>query len=153
MEQFQVDGVFSPELYKSVLASAGYTPGYFKQSLRDDMLLSQLRSGLVGSEFVTPWELELNSRVISEQRDLRYFTIPIEKFTSTSPVTEAQIETYYSAHQEDFRTPESVDIDYLELTLDDFRQPVEESAIQEAYELATAGSPVQNAKPRIPYPV
>ncbi len=136
MEQFQVDGVFSPELYKSVLSSAGYTPGYFKQSLRDDMLLSQLRSGLAGSEFITPWELELNTRVIWEQRDLRYFTIPIEKFTSTKPVTEAQIETYYSAHQEDYRTPESVDIDYLELTLDDFRQPVDESAIQEAYELA-----------------
>ncbi len=136
MEEFQVDGVFSPELYKSVLASAGYTPSYFKQSLRDDMLLSQLRSGLVMSEFVTPGELELNSRVISEQRDLRYFTIPIEKYTSTSSVTETQVEAYYSAHQEDFRTPESVDIDYLELTIDDFRQPVDESAIREAYELA-----------------
>lgn len=134
MEQFQVDGVFSPEVYKSVLASAGYTPGYFKQSLRDDLLLSQMRSGLVESEFVTPWELELNSRVILEQRDLRYFTIPIEKYASTSPVTEAQIETYYNAHQEKFRTLESVDIDYLELALDDFRQPVDESAIQEAYE-------------------
>jgi peptidyl-prolyl cis-trans isomerase D len=137
MEQFKVDGVFSPELYKSVLASAGYTPGYFKQSLRDDLLLSQLRSGLVGSEFVTPSELELNTRVISEQRDLRYFTIPVEEYASNSPVTEAQVETYYNAHQEDFRTPESVDVDYIELTIDDFRQPVEESAIQEAYKLAT----------------
>jgi len=137
MEQFQVDGVFSPELYKSVLANAGYTPGYFKQSLRDDMLLSQLRSGLVASEFVTPGELELNTRVISEQRDLRYFTIPVEKYSSISSVTEAQVETYYSAHQEDFRTRESVDIDYLELTIDDFRQPVTDSAIQEAYKIAT----------------
>jgi len=137
MEQFQVNGVFSPEVYKGVLASAGYTPGYFKQSLRDDILLGQLRSGLVGSEFVTPWELELNARVISEQRDLRYFTIPVEKYTSISSVTEAQLEIYYRAHQEDFRTPESVDIDYIELTIDDFRQPVEDSALQEAYKLAT----------------
>jgi peptidyl-prolyl cis-trans isomerase D len=136
MEQFQADGAFSPDVYKSVLASAGYTPGYFKQSLRDDLLFNQLRSGLVGSEFVTPSELELSSRVILEQRDLRYFTIPIERFTPTSPVTEAQIETYYHAHQADFLTPESVDIDYLELALDDFRQPVEEPAIQEAYELS-----------------
>ena len=30
MDQFQVDGVFSPEAYKNVLASAGYTPSYFK---------------------------------------------------------------------------------------------------------------------------
>jgi peptidyl-prolyl cis-trans isomerase D len=135
MQQFQADGAFSPDVYKSVLASAGYTPSYFKQSLRDDLLFNQLRSGLVGSDFVTPLELELNTRVISEQRDLRYFTLPIEKFAPVSPVTEAQIETYYTAHQDDFRTQESVDIDYIELALDDFRQPVEETAIQDAYEL------------------
>jgi peptidyl-prolyl cis-trans isomerase D len=136
MEQFQVDGTFSPDLYKSVLSGAGYTPSYFKQSLHDDMLLNQLRSGLAGTEFVTPAEQELNAHVIWEQRDLRFFTIPIEKFTSSSPVTDAQIEAYYGAHQDDFQTPESVDIDYLELALEDFRQPVEESAILEAYELS-----------------
>ena len=136
MEQFQVDGAFSPDLYKSVLSSAGYTPSYFKQSLRDDMLLNQLGSGLAGSEFVTPSELELNARVISEHRDLRYFTIPQEKFLPISPVTDEQKQAYYDAHQDDFRTPESVDIDYIELALDDFRQPVDESVILEAYELS-----------------
>ncbi len=33
MEQFQLDGQFSPEVYKSVLSSAGYTPASFKQVL------------------------------------------------------------------------------------------------------------------------
>jgi peptidyl-prolyl cis-trans isomerase D len=136
MEQFQVDGAFSPELYKSVLANAGYTPSYFKASLRDDMLLNQLRSGIAGSEFITGTELELNARVISEQRDLRYFVIPRQNFSTILPISDAQIEAYYAAHEVDFRTPESLDIDYLELTLDDFRQPVEESAILEAFELA-----------------
>ncbi len=136
MEQFQVDGAFSPEVYKSVLSGAGYTPGYFKQSLHDDMLLNQLRSGIAGSDFVTPSEQELSAHVIWEQRDLRFFTIPIENFSSTTPVTDEQIEAYYKAHQNDFQTSESVDIDYLELTLADFVQPVEESAILEAYELS-----------------
>lgn len=136
MEQFQVDGAFSPDVYKSMLTSAGYTPSYFKQSLRDDMLLSQLRSGLAGSEFVTPTEMVLNTRVISEQRDLHYFTMQHEAFTSNVPATDTQIEAYYTAHQDNFRTPESVDIDYLELTLEEFIQPVEESAILEAYELS-----------------
>lgn len=143
MEQFQVDGVFSPELYKSVLSNLGYTPSYFKASLRDDMVLNQLRSGLAGSEFVTPAELEINTRVLSEQRDLRYVTIPREKFVSAEPFTDQQIETYYATHQDDFRSPESVDIDYLELNLDDFREPVSESAILEAYELAKQDSQFQ----------
>jgi peptidyl-prolyl cis-trans isomerase D len=135
-EQFQVDGVFSPDKYKGVLSSAGYTPGSYKLSLRDDLLLNQVSSGLAASEFVTPTELELNAKVMSENRDFRYFTIPQEKFISVTPATESQIETYYNANLERFRTLESVDLEYLELAVDEFRQPVEESAILGAYELA-----------------
>ena len=136
MQQFQVGGRFSPDVYKSVLSSAGYTPSSFKQGLREDMLLSQLRSGVAGSEFVTSSELELNSQVILEQRDLNFFTIPLEKFTSISPPTDADINAYYLDHQEAFRTLESLDLDYLELTLDDYRKPVSEAAILGAYEQA-----------------
>lgn len=136
MEQFQVDGAFSPDAYKSVLSNAGYTPAYFKEMLRDDIVLSQLQSGLAGSEFSTPAELALSTAIILEQRDFRYFTMPIEKFAPTSPATDAEIEAFYSANQENFRAPESLDIEYLELALDDFRQPVKQSAIQEAYELS-----------------
>lgn len=136
MEQFQVDGVFSPEVYKSVLSSAGYTPTYFRQSLHDDLLVGQLRSGIAGSEFVTPAELEVNTQIISEQRDLRYFRIPREMFSSAGQITEAQIEAYYDANQDEFRTPESVDLDYIEIALDSFRVPVEESIVREEYELA-----------------
>ena len=143
MDQFQVDGVFSPEAYKNVLASAGYTPSYFKQSLYDDMLVNQLRSGIAGSEFVTPGELEVNTRIIAEQRNLRYFTIPRGQLSTPVQFTDAQIQGYYDAHQDNFRSPESVDIDYLELTLDDFREPVEESAVLEAYELAKQDSQLQ----------
>lgn len=143
MEQFQVDGTFSPEVYRSVLSSAGYTPSYFKQSLYDDLLVNQLRSGMAGSEFVTPAEREVSARIITEQRDLRYFTIPRERLSTPLQFTEAQIEAYYDAHQDNFRTPESVDVDYLELSLNDFREPVEESAVLEAYELAKQESQFQ----------
>jgi peptidyl-prolyl cis-trans isomerase D len=136
MEQFQIDGAFSPDVYKSVLSSAGYTPAYFKQSLREDMMLNQLRSGLAGSDFSTPSELAVNARVTTEQRDVRYFTIPLEKYTAAIDIDTAQIEAYYAGNQSDFRTRESVNLDYIELSLDAFRQPVEESAILEAYELA-----------------
>jgi peptidyl-prolyl cis-trans isomerase D len=136
MEQFQADGTFSPEVYKSVLSTAGFTPGSFKQSLYDDMLVNQLRGGIAGTEFVTSAELELGGRVILESRDVHYFIIPLEKFASDSPISEAGIEGYYVEHETDYQTQEVVDIDYIELSVDDFRAPVEESAILEAYELA-----------------
>lgn len=135
MEQFQIDGVFSPELYKSVLSSAGYTPGYFKQTLREDLMVNQLRSGLAASDFATGAELQLNARIIAEQRDLRYLTIPLESFAVTAAATPAQIAAYYQENENDFRTAESVDLEYIELMADDLRVPVEESAVLEAYEL------------------
>ena len=137
MDEFQIDGIFSPDLYRSMLSSAGYTPSYFKQSLSEDMLLSQLSSGIAGSEFVTSSELELNSQMLLEQRDVRFFTIPLEKFASMSPPTDEEIDTYYLDNEAQFRTAESVDLDYLELTLDDYRQPVTEAAVLDAYEQAT----------------
>lgn len=136
IEDFQVDGVFSPERYKGVLSGAGFTPGSYKVNLHDDLLLNQVSSGLAASEFVTPVELEHNARVMAESRDFRYFTIPQEKFTSGKPAAESELEAYYNAHLDGFRTQESVDLEYLELTLADFHQPVEEGAILEAYEQA-----------------
>ena len=101
MEQFQVDGKFSP-ICTRLCCRAGYTPAYFKQSLREDMALNQLRSGLAGSEFATPLELALNARVSAEQRDVRYLTIPLEKFSAGLAVSDAQIESYYATMNPSF---------------------------------------------------
>jgi peptidyl-prolyl cis-trans isomerase D len=135
MEDFQQDGQFSPELYKALLAESGYTPGYFKQSMKEDMALNQLRSGLAGSEFATPYELELNARITAEQRDVRYLTIPIENFRQDSEISDAEISGYYEENGARFLSEESVDLDYIELSVDHFRQPVDEQLILEAYEL------------------
>lgn len=135
MEQFQIDGAFSPELYKSVLSGAGFTPAYFKQNLSDDLVVNQLRSGLAGSDFATAAELKLNARIIAEQRDVRYLTIPLESFSIDSEVAAEQVDAYYAENQSDFRTAETVDLEYIELVADAFRVPVDEAAVLEAYEL------------------
>ena len=134
MEQFHVDGQFSPDAYKSMLSSAGYTPASFKQGLVEDLLLNQLNSGLAGSDFATARELELNAAYTAESRDIRYLTIPLEKFSLELEINDEQIQQYYADNQTAFRTRESVELDYLELSLDDFRQPVEESVLLEQYE-------------------
>jgi peptidyl-prolyl cis-trans isomerase D len=135
MEQFQLDGQFSPDMYKSLLASAGYTPGTFKQALKDDLMLTQLRSGLAGSDFATSAELALNARVLAEQRDIRYLTIPLESFLAASEPQAAEVEAWYQANQERFMSEESVELNYVELTLEDFHKPVTESAIEEEYRI------------------
>lgn len=135
MEQFQIEGKFSKQLFSSVLSGAGFTPAYFKDTLREDIALTQLRSGLMGSEFSTQLELLLNAQVSAEQRDLQYLTIPMANFLGQEAITEEQVQAYYDQHQDEFRTQESVELDYIELALADYLQPVAEEAILEAYQL------------------
>ncbi len=139
MEQFQLDGEFSPDLYRSLLSNAGFSPASFKQGLKEDMVLNQLRSGLVASDFATAKELTLNARVSGELRDIRYLTIPLESLTAEVAVSEEEVDQYYAERSADFLSEETVDLDYIELNVDDFREPVEESALQEQYELEKDG--------------
>ena len=134
MEQFQIDGQFNPEVYRGTLSSAGFTPMSFKQTLQEDMVIGQVRSGLSGSEFATPAELELNARIAGEQRDLRYLTIPMVGFSADVNVSEADIAAYYENNSNDFLSSESVELDYIELRVDDYREPVEEQLLQDAYQ-------------------
>ncbi|MDX1734405.1 MAG: SurA N-terminal domain-containing protein, partial [Halioglobus sp.] len=136
MEQFRIDGKFDPELYKRALSDRGFTPGHFKQVLSGDIVQAQLRAGLAGSEFATPAELELNASILGELRDFRYLSIPGQAFAEGHTVTDEEISAFYEDRQAQFMTEESVDLEYLQLGLDDFRQPVAEEAIIEAYDSA-----------------
>lgn len=135
MEQFHVDGQFSPDAYRAALANAGYDPAYFKRSLREDLTVNQLRSGLAGSEFVTPAEIGLNAKIALEQRDVRYLTLPQERFAQNERVSDSDIEAYYAENPLQFQTEEALDLDYIELLAEDFVKPVEEATLREAYNL------------------
>ncbi len=136
MPQFQINGQFSPEAYRSVLASNGYSPAMFKQSLANDLLVNQLRSGIAGSDFVTPGEMALSARFNAEQRDLRYLIIPMDEYLVDDSVSEGDVAAYYEAQADEFMTAESVDVTYLELTPEAFFVPVSEDDLQAEYELA-----------------
>jgi peptidyl-prolyl cis-trans isomerase D len=135
MEQFQIDGQFSPELYRSLLANQGYTPATFKKGLVEDLILNQLRSGLAGSDFATPAELTLTATISSEQRDVRYLTLPLAQFRSDVEISNEEIAAYYEDRKDQFVTEESVELDYVELRVDDFREPVAEESLLEEFEL------------------
>ncbi|KGE03570.1 SurA N-terminal domain-containing protein [Pseudohaliea rubra] len=135
MEQFQVAGSFDQDLFRSVLATAGFTPALFKESLREDLVTNQLRAGLAASDFATPAELALQARIAGEQRDLRYLAIPVDRFDKTDTVEAEAVAAWYDDHPERFMTPESVDVSYIELTLEDFEEPVSEETLREEFDL------------------
>jgi peptidyl-prolyl cis-trans isomerase D len=143
MEQFQLDGQFSADMYRARLGDAGFTPTSFKMTMVEDMKLGQVRAGLAGSEFATPAELALNARIVGEQRDLRYLTIPLEKFASEEVVSDEAVEHFYSENSANFLSEEAVELDYIELRSEDFRAAVEEQAILDAYQQEIAAGQYQ----------
>ncbi len=136
MEGFQLNGEFSPEVYKGTLAQAGYTPATFKAGLKADLLISQARSGLAGTEFATPTELALTAGIAAEQRDIAYFSISADSVAAASAApTEEQVKAYYSDNEAQFYSEESVVLDYIELKLEDFFAPASEEEVKALYEV------------------
>jgi peptidyl-prolyl cis-trans isomerase D len=134
MEAFNTDGTFDEALFRRVVSDQGYTPAGFYQALREDMVMTQLRSGLAGSSFATPVEVKTLASINEEQRDLRYLVLPLDKFRSDAEVTDAEVEAWYQAHGEDFMAEETVTLAYIELQRADFNDPVDEQLLRETYE-------------------
>lgn len=134
IDAFQLNGSFSPEAYKSVLANAGYTPERFRRMQAEDIVLTQLQTALSETEFVTQQELSAMANLLAEERDVRYLVIPEGTLVENSALSESALQTYYEAYQSDFLRPEQVVVDYILLTPDDFREPVAEDLVRQQYE-------------------
>lgn len=145
-ESFQENGEFSQARFQGLLASNGMSPAQFKSLLREDVLVSQLLSGIEASEFVTGTELGSVARLTQQSLDARWLVVPVATADATIAVPEDEVAAYYEQHRDEFRTEETVQVDYLELRLSDLYQPVDEEALQEEYQRRVQA--LQNAEER-----
>lgn len=129
MPQFKDDatGIFSQEKLESMLARAGYTPVRFYAELSADMVANQLRQGIALSSFITEAELKELIKLESQKRDISYATLSLEPFKSDVNVSDKELETYFEANQAQYRTEETVKIQYLLFTSSDFAKDIEVS--------------------------
>ncbi|MEM9397208.1 MAG: SurA N-terminal domain-containing protein [Pseudomonadota bacterium] len=135
MEQFQLDGQFSRDMYQSSLASAGFTPALFQARLAEDLQIGQLRAGLAGSDFSTNKELDLAAKIAYEGRDVRYITIPTLDFLVSAVVTEAEVADFYAANTPRFTTDEALTLEYIELKQQSYVEPIADQRLREEFEL------------------
>ncbi|MEM6543564.1 MAG: SurA N-terminal domain-containing protein [Pseudomonadota bacterium] len=135
MEQFQLDGQFSRDMYQSSLASAGFTPALFQARLAEDLQIGQLRAGLAGSDFSTNKELDLAAKIAYEGRDVRYITIPTLDFVVSAVVTEAEVADFYTANTPRFTTDEALTLEYIELKQQSYVEPIADQRLREEFEL------------------
>ncbi len=112
----QIDGKFSEQRYKDILARQGKVPAGFEMGLRQDMQVEQLLAGLTQTVFVTRAGLERSYRLQKQKRDFSYLLVASEPLRKNVEVSDDQVEAYYTEHKEEFIMPERVRLAYLRLS-------------------------------------
>jgi len=133
--QFQQDGGFSKELYYSWLEQMVVDARVFEAQQRRGMRTSQLQRGIGATAFVTPSEYRRYLNLYAETRQVSIATFDIAALADTIVVNDEDIQAYYDARPDDFRSPETVDFEYLEINRDTLaaEMDVAEEVLQQYY--------------------
>ena len=131
---FQVGGKFDPTQYTQRLAGAGKVPSQFESDQREDMLVMMLPTEISQSGIFGKDELDAYIRLVGQKRDLRYLDLapPVD----TALPSEADLHAWYQAHKDDYRTPEQVSLEYLELDAATIPVPttIDEATLRQRYD-------------------
>ena len=134
---FQVDGKFDPQRYQLALASQvpARSPRQFEQDVRESLQQSLIPSEVSQSAFATPSELQRVLKLLGEKRDVAYAVMP-PPVQDTTPITAAQIQHWYDTHGADYRAPETVSLEYIEISGDQLPAPEEadDATLRQRYE-------------------
>jgi peptidyl-prolyl cis-trans isomerase D len=132
---FQHDGRFDSALYEATLRREGMNPHEFESRVREESLAMQVQAGLSESGFVTRTDVTALIRLLAQEREVAYAVISTDAVMPKGPVSEKEIEQYYSSHTELFQIPEQVRVEYLRFSAGDLNtggQPTEEE-LKKAY--------------------
>ncbi|PCI74789.1 MAG: hypothetical protein COB20_14530 [SAR86 cluster bacterium] len=134
--QFQINGVFDADLAVRTMASQGFSIPIYRESLQQQMLLSQLANAYTSSSFVTESELERIAGLSAQTRDFRYLSIPLGTRTLGTAISDAEIQSYYDENQQEFTQPETVSVSYVMLDKNAISSEIEldEGVVQAQYE-------------------
>ena len=115
--RFQDGEHFSVDVYKARLQAEGRSAESFESELRQELTAEQLHDAVQVTAFVTPRQVEQQWQMDHQTRSYRLVHIDpaSEPAGDLSP---AQIQAYYNAHQNDFRTPQRIRLSYVEFAQD-----------------------------------
>ncbi len=136
----QVDGKFSRDRYSALLRSQGRSEAEFEAELRRDLEINQLRNAVAVSAFALPAEVRRRVELMDETREVQLVVLPAEQFAAAVTLTPDEIADWYQKNEAEFRTPESVSLQFVQLTLADVAASVEvtDDALQAYYDQVAA---------------
>jgi len=114
MPEFQVDGAYSAEQYRLVLAGQGMSHSQFMARMRGDMARRTLPSQIVSSALASDAELDQFLRLNQQTRDLLLIDLPTPALPE-APATDEELRAWYDANASIYRSEEKVAIEYVEI--------------------------------------
>lgn len=134
---FQVDGKFSPEQYQLMLSSQvpALSPQKFEEEQRERLRMMLVPMAINDSDFVTEGEQERMWKLLGETRDIGIALLP-PVAEDVAPVSDADIKAWYDGHKNDFKQPEQVALEYIEINAAALPAgaPADEAALRKRYE-------------------
>lgn len=124
---FQVNGQFSPDVYRAELTARGVTPAGFDLEQRTSLTILELQNGIIDSSFVTPAEFRRSIELVYEQREVAYALFEATEYLAEVEIADDAVTGFYDENESMFLTEESVDIELVELSLSDVTDEVEVS--------------------------
>jgi len=120
----QVDGVYSSELLDQALVRIRRSREQFKQDMVSDSVLTQLSSGISGTEFVLPEESNEQFKILGQVRTGRVLPIKYSLFNDDIKVSDEEVDAYYQKNLESFRLPAKISLDYIELSITELQKDI-----------------------------
>jgi len=133
---FSRDGKFDRDYFENVVASNGMTISQYESRLRNELRVLQKRNAILASAILTDEEARQLAALQQQERDIRLIKFNVDTGSADIVVTEQDIENYYKSNADRYMTPESVSVEYIELTSDELASSidVDESRLAEMYD-------------------
>jgi peptidyl-prolyl cis-trans isomerase D len=110
------EGKVDIERYRATLAnSSGLTPEGFEQTMRHDMAVQQLVSGVQGTAFAPRTVSKLVTDLTEQERDVQELALPLQQFAANVKVTHEMVKAWYDKNAKQFAVPEQARIEYVVL--------------------------------------
>ncbi len=123
--EFQVDGRFDMQTYRTFLAERGMDPVRFEALQRNALRQQQLQLAIGATALVTPAEYRRYLNLIAEQRVVTVATINPADVQDGIEITDEMVVAYYDNNPGLYQLPEAVDVEYIQVSREDVAENIE----------------------------
>ncbi len=122
---FKVDGQFSLERYKKLLALNGYSDVKYESTKLAELTQGQIKTNLLDSAFVTPSALKNLQALNDQQREFSYIQLNANNYSDKVKVAAESVKDFYDNQKESFFEPQKLKVDFVELSLDQISKAIQ----------------------------